>query len=139
MQAPLQNWKQYKLGYTFRMPTFYSKFHFGVDFICPEGTAVFAPEDGKANYFTGSQAGTAIYLKVNENRIHRLMHLSSRLVYNGKEVDEGELLGYSGNTGLSTGSHLHYDIYNDKGLSIENFIDPLKELNLSSKIGRAHV
>jgi len=119
----------YKLGYTFGVETFYSEHHFGVDLIVPEGTPVFAPEDGRANYFIGSEAGKAIYLRVNASRINRLMHLDTFLVYDGKWVSEGELLGYSGNTGLSTAPHLHWDIFRGGELKIENFIDPLKELN----------
>ena len=129
MTAPIKDWQKYKLGYVFGSKTFYSEHHFGVDFICPCGTPVFAPEAGKANHFIGSEAGRAIYLRVNASRIHRLMHLDTFLVYDGKWVSEGELLGYSGNTGLSTACHLHYDIFKGGELKIENFIDPLKELN----------
>lgn len=125
---------KFKWGYRFGEKTFYSSKHFGVDFVVPTGTPVFAPEAGKANYFLGSQAGKAIYLHINASRIHRLMHLNSRLVYDGKMVAEGELLGYSGNTGLCKGSCLHWDIWNNiKPLKIENFIDPYAEfINLNT-------
>lgn len=126
MNLPIK--EKFKFGYLFSEKTFYSDHHFGVDFICPCGTAVYAPENGKAVYFDGKDAGMAIYLKNKATRVHRLIHMSSRLVYNGKEVTEGELLGNVGTTGLSTGCHLDWSIYNNKGLSIENFIDPLKEL-----------
>lgn len=133
MILPLKDWN--KLGYRFSEKTFYSSHHFGVDFIIPTGTPVFAPETGKANYFLGSQAGKAIYLRVNASRIHRLMHLNSRLVYDGKMVAEGELLGYSGNTGLCKGFCLHWDIWNGiKPLNIECFIDPYGEfINLNNQ------
>jgi len=118
----------YKLGYKFGDKTFYSPHHFGVDFIVPCGTPVYAPVSGNAHYFDGKQAGRAIYLKAaSDGWIHRLMHLDLRLPYDGKYVSEGEYLGTVGNTGLSTACHLHWDIYNGKGLNIINFKDPLIE------------
>jgi len=131
--------KDYKFGYKFGQKTFYSSHHFGVDFIVPCGTAVYAPVAGNAHYFNGKQAGNAIYITAaSDGWKHRLMHMDLRLPYDGKYVSEGEYLGTVGSTGLSTGCHSHYDIYNGKGLNIKNFKDPLKEYQNNMPITSPH-
>lgn len=120
-----------KYGYKFRQKTWYSKYHFGVDYILPKGSPVYAPVSGIAKHFTGSQSGTAVYLQGDDGKIHRLMHMSKRACKDNERVEEGQLIGYVGSTGMSTGSHLHWDVYNGKGLRIQNFVDPEDYLKAS--------
>lgn len=90
--------------------------HKGVDFACPEGTPVFACWDGvilMQKYHTdGSKAGTRLWI-YNRGRKMRAgyFHMSEfRFEKPGQEVKEGDLVGWSGNTGNSSGPHLHFQI-----------------------------
>lgn len=123
MRYPLENWKILPRGYTFGVPTSYSNFHLGIDLTCPTGTPVYAPCDGVVNTMVGQQGGNTIHLKTPTHLI-RFLHLSQFLKTG--PVKEGDLIAKTGNTGLSTGSHLHTDI--SKGAldlnNTNNFIDP---------------
>lgn len=99
-------------------------YHTGVDFAVPVGTDVFAVADGKienANWGKsyGSQAvqsvagGFVIYA-----------HLSSVAVKAGQTVTKGQLIGKSGNTGNSSGPHLHFEMRNNIRWSAGQDIDP---------------
>lgn len=90
-------------------------YHTGVDFACPEGTEVYAVANGKVleakNGVTwGGSYGNAII--VNHGEGHRAVyaHLSKILVKPDEKVVEGQLIGYSGNTGNSSGPHLHFEV-----------------------------
>lgn len=115
---------KYRIGYRFKEPTSYSKYHLGLDCICPLGTAVYAPFDGKVTTTVGTQGGNTVWFYY-QDVIMRMMHLS-RFNKTG-EVKEGDIIGYVGSTGtLSTGSHLHLDISKNSVQinNIDNFIDP---------------
>ena len=127
MINPLKDQK-YTIGYKFGDKTFYNTKHLGVDFIAPKDTNVYAPVSGITKHFKGGQAGIAIYLQGDDGREHRLMHLAGREVKNNEQVKEGQLIGRVGNTGLSTGSHLHWDIRTKPTTNIKDFLDPLAEL-----------
>jgi hypothetical protein len=105
----------------------------GIDYTLPTGSPIYAPIGGIAKHFTGSQAGTAIYLQGDDGKIHRLMHMSKRALPDNARVKEGDVVGYVGSTGLSTGAHLHWDVYNGKGIKIENFVDPEQYLKDNTK------
>jgi murein DD-endopeptidase MepM/ murein hydrolase activator NlpD len=83
--------------------------HLGRDYGVPVGTPVFAPYPGNIG-FAGS-AGTFGNLVVITNPSWNiyLAHLSSISVANGNQVNAGDEVGLSGNTGLSTGPHLHFE------------------------------
>jgi murein DD-endopeptidase MepM/ murein hydrolase activator NlpD len=88
------------------------KFHHGVDVALPVGTPLTAPADGvvvkKGN---GPSGGVTLILKHEDNRHTVYYHLQkpSHLA-KGATVKRGELLGFSGNTGASTGPHLHMEL-----------------------------
>lgn len=85
--------------------------HYGTDFGVPIGTPVVAPEDGVV--FQAGPAGDAgIMVSINSSDAqHKLMHLSQIKVRPGEKVKKGQVVGLSGNTGLSTGPHLHWSKY----------------------------
>ena len=85
--------------------------HKGVDWATPTGTAVMASCGGvvtKAGW--GSGYGYVIYIKHPDGRETRYGHLSKVLVSAGQSVSQGQKIALSGNTGNSTGPHLHFEI-----------------------------
>ncbi len=85
--------------------------HRGTDFAMPIGTPIIAPADGRvekvANHPT---AGRYIVVRHDNGYQTRYLHLSRPLVSRGDRVTMGERIALSGNTGRSTGPHLHYEI-----------------------------
>lgn len=85
--------------------------HRGTDFACPEGTPVYAPAPGRivAPYNDGSY-GIAVCIEHGDGWHTLYAHLSRMSVSVGDWVEPGYLLGLSGNTGMSTGPHLHWQL-----------------------------
>jgi murein DD-endopeptidase MepM/ murein hydrolase activator NlpD len=83
--------------------------HNGTDFPTPIGTPVKAPESGLISR-TGSDKmnGNFVVIKSGDTD-HFLLHLSKINVSDGQRVKQGEVVGLSGNTGHSTGPHLHWE------------------------------
>jgi len=90
----------------------YPHFHTGVDIGTPVGTPLYSPDDGVATQRT---AGGALIesVRLASGYTWSLLHLD-RQVANGA-VHRGELIGYSGNTGYSTGPHLHTELKDPQG------------------------
>jgi murein DD-endopeptidase MepM/ murein hydrolase activator NlpD len=85
--------------------------HRGVDLAMPTGTPVYATADGmisKAEWF--SSYGLYISMEHGGNIQTRYGHLSRLNVAAGQKVQKGDLIGYVGSTGRSTGPHLHYEV-----------------------------
>ena len=85
--------------------------HKGVDLAAPSGTPVYATADGfvaKAEWF--SAYGNYIQIEHGGDLETRYGHLSGYAVQSGQRVHKGELIGYVGSTGRSTGPHLHYEV-----------------------------
>lgn len=86
--------------------------HLGVDFAVPIGTPIFSSGNGIVILAKKSKtAGKYIIIKHNLNYTTCYMHLNKILVKEGKRVKTGDLIAFSGNTGRSTGPHLHYEIW----------------------------
>ena len=87
--------------------------HPGVDFAVPEGTPVKAPENAVVQKISNSsRAGLYINLGNGKGTVmHRLLHLSDVKVKEVDVVKQGEVIALSGNTGMSTGPHLHWERY----------------------------
>ncbi|MGE4421311.1 MAG: peptidoglycan DD-metalloendopeptidase family protein [Pseudodesulfovibrio sp.] len=100
-------------GFAWRTSPFTGKreFHKGLDISAPRGTPVYAPARGTVT-FAGrdSSYGLSIRLKHNASLSTRFAHLNRIAIKSGQEVTRGELIGYVGNTGRSTGPHLHYEV-----------------------------
>lgn len=93
-----------------------------VDFGTPVGTPLYAPGPGKvikAGWVT-TGGGNKVLIDHGNGRCSAMLHLSSISVKAGQQVTTGQLLGKSGNTGNTTGAHLHWGIVNCRtGVSIE--------------------
>ena len=91
----------------------YNKMHRGTDFAAPEGTPIMASGDGiilKAGWCGGG--GNCVKIKHNKTyqTIYAHMKNFSKIAIPGKRVKQGQIIGYVGSTGLSTGPHLHYEV-----------------------------
>lgn len=92
------------------------KKHNGVDIAVPTGTALYSAVTGTvidSHYSTS--AGNMITVQTASGWKVTFMHMDSRAVSIGDEVIQGQLVGYSGNTGNSTGPHLHLEVKNESG------------------------
>jgi murein DD-endopeptidase MepM/ murein hydrolase activator NlpD len=88
-----------------------TSYHEGTDFSVPTGTPVYAPADGVVMIAeTLTVRGNAVVIDHGWGVYSGLYHLSEIKVTPGQSVKQGDLIGLSGNTGLSTGAHLHWDI-----------------------------
>ncbi len=89
----------------------YKRMHYGADIVAEKGTDVYATGKGKviqARYSGGF--GRCVKVDHGYGYISVYAHLSKITVKEGQEVSRGDLLGLVGNTGLSTGPHLHYEV-----------------------------
>jgi len=91
----------------------YNKMHRGTDFAAPEGTPIMASGDGviiKAGWCGGG--GNCVKIKHNKTyqTIYAHMKNFSNIAIPGNRVKQGQIIGYVGSTGLSTGPHLHYEV-----------------------------
>ncbi|MCV2524660.1 MAG: murein DD-endopeptidase MepM [Candidatus Lightella neohaematopini] len=86
--------------------------HRGVDFAMPKGTPIFSVSDGKViSSKIDKAAGKYITINHNNQYITRYMHLDKLLVKSGQFVKYGDCIALSGNTGYSTGPHLHFEVW----------------------------
>ncbi|MDZ7852071.1 MAG: peptidoglycan DD-metalloendopeptidase family protein [Halomonas sp.] len=85
--------------------------HKGTDFAMPIGTAVQTPANGRVEKVGNHPAaGRYVVIRHDNGYKTRYLHLSKPLVSNGQRVAMGERIALSGNTGRSTGPHLHYEV-----------------------------
>ncbi len=90
----------------------YRRMHSGLDFRARHGTPIYAATDGTVNY-AGRNGGYGNYVRIRHsgNLATGYAHMSRIAVRNGEQVRRGQVIGYVGSTGLSTGPHLHYEMY----------------------------
>ena len=103
----------------------WGRLHKGVDWACPVGTTVFASCGGtviQASYNGGY--GKNVVISHPDGRMTRYAHNSKLLVQVGQRVEQGEAIALSGNTGRSTGPHVHFEIYINGGA-----VNPLKYIS----------
>lgn len=91
----------------------YTKFHEGVDFAAPKGTPIYAAGNGKIE-IAGVVRGYGNYIRIKHANGYETgyghMNGFARGIHRGVTVHQGEIIGYVGSTGRSTGPHLHYEI-----------------------------
>ena len=91
--------------------------HKGVDYAAPTGTPIWAAGDGRIE-FAGRKGGYGNAVVIDHGRgittLYGHMSRFNKSARNGRQVNQGEIIGYVGSTGASTGPHLHYE-YRIKG------------------------
>lgn len=101
-------------GYGYRRDPFYHTptFHAGMDFTADIGTPVYATGDGVVKNATNDGWGYGNHIIINHGFGYTTLygHLSRFAVKAGAKVKRGQLIGYVGSTGRSTGPHLHYEV-----------------------------
>ena len=99
----------------------YNKMHKGTDFAAPEGTPIMASGDGKiirARWCGGGGNCIKIYHNSSYSTVYAHLRNFARGIKEGTKVKQGQIIGYVGSTGMSTGPHLHYEvIYNGKKIN----------------------
>lgn len=92
--------------------TFVRRYHKGIDFVGPRNTEIFATADGTVTLTKESRRGYGKEIDISHSFGYstRYAHLNEILVKEGQKVKRGELIGLMGNTGRSTGTHLHYEV-----------------------------
>ena len=110
---PLKNVKEISSGFGSRYHPILKTLrrHTGVDIAAPKGTPVYATADGVVSRENGG-SGYGINVIINHGYSYKTVyaHLSKKSVKPGQKIRRGEVIGYVGNTGLSFGSHLHYEV-----------------------------
>ena len=108
LSSPFGNRKHPILGFT--------KHHNGTDFAAPTGTPIMASGNGtviKAGWC--GNGGNCVRIRHNSSYTTGYGHMSKIATKTGRRVRQGQIIGYVGNTGMSTGPHLHYTVsYNGK-------------------------
>ena len=114
--------------------------HLGTDWKVPVGTPVYAVADGvvKEAINNHPQAGHYIELNNGHRYVTRYLHLDRLKVNTGQRVKKGDLIGYSGNTGLSTGPHLHFELHID-GQPVDVMTATLPEAQLEGVALKAFI
>lgn len=121
-QNPPSNakWAEPTTGYTITSAFGYRKaptkgastYHQGVDMACPTGTPIYATRSGTVTVASYQKGGAGYYVSLNhgDGFASIYMHMSRFIVSKGQTVSQGQIIGYVGSTGVSTGPHLHFGI-----------------------------
>ena len=108
-----KNLREIASGFGMRIHPIYGepKMHTGIDFAAPTGTPVCATGDGVVEE-AGYASGYGLHIVINHSWGYETLygHLSKSLVKKGQKIKRGQIIGKVGSTGLSTGSHLHYEV-----------------------------
>lgn len=106
--------KRIASGFGYRIHPIYKtlRMHEGVDFSAPVGTPIYATGDGKVERLKSRMSGYGNVVKIDHGFGYETLyaHMSKIIVRPGQKVKRGEIIGYVGNTGRSTGPHLHYEV-----------------------------
>ena len=90
----------------------YNRMHSGIDFRASHGTPIYAASGGTVD-MAGRNGAYGNYVRIDHpgSLATGYAHMSRLAVRNGQQVERGQVIGYVGSTGLSTGPHLHYEMY----------------------------
>ncbi len=104
-------------GWGMRMHPVYKvpRFHYGMDFVAPKGSPIYATGDGKVSSIQSLRTGHGKHIVVDHGFGYETLyaHLSAFNVKVGDKVKRGQVIGFVGSTGTSTASHLHYEVLKD--------------------------
>jgi murein DD-endopeptidase MepM/ murein hydrolase activator NlpD len=105
-------------GFSYRIDPIYKtvKFHTGLDFSAPQGTPIYATAQGVVRIAGNLGNGYGNHVVINHGYQYSTLygHMYRIKVRSGQSVKRGEVIGYVGNSGKSTGSHLHYEVMKGK-------------------------
>lgn len=107
-----------------------SEFHRGLDLAAPYGEPIHASKAGtviKAEYH--DSWGNVVAIEHEDGSTTLYAHQSEYVVSVGQKVKQGEIIGFVGSTGNSTGSHLHFELSQDNSLQQSSLLDPMLVLN----------
>jgi murein DD-endopeptidase MepM/ murein hydrolase activator NlpD len=109
---PVQGWLIRGFGYHTDPFTQKVRMHEGIDIAAPIGTPIVAPADGVVE-FTGEKTGFGLVLEIDHGYGFLTLygHCQRIKVNQGEKVKRGDVIAYVGNTGKSTGPHLHYEVH----------------------------
>ncbi|HEX7847330.1 MAG TPA: M23 family metallopeptidase, partial [Chitinophagaceae bacterium] len=102
-------------GFGYRIDPIYktTKMHAGIDFTAPQGTPIYATADGTVKTAGNTGNGYGNHVIINHGYGYETLygHMVRVKVRNGQAVKRGEVIGWVGSTGKSTGPHLHYEVH----------------------------
>jgi murein DD-endopeptidase MepM/ murein hydrolase activator NlpD len=105
-------------GFGYRIDPVYKtvKFHPGLDFSAPQGTPIYATAEGTVQTAGNLGNGYGNHIVIQHGYSYSTLygHMSRIKAKRGQRVKRGEVIGYVGSTGKSTGSHLHYEVFKGK-------------------------
>jgi murein DD-endopeptidase MepM/ murein hydrolase activator NlpD len=118
--------KRIASGFGYRIHPIYKtlRMHEGIDFSAPIGTPIYATGDGTVESLKTKMSGYGKVVMINHGFGYETLyaHMSKIIVRPGQKVKRGEIIGYVGNSGRSTGPHLHYEVRkNDKPINPIHF------------------
>lgn len=102
-------------GFGYRIDPVYktTKFHAGLDFAAPQGTPIYATAGGRVKTAGNLGNGYGNHVVIAHGYGYETLygHMFKVKVRNGQTIQRGEIIGYVGSTGKSTGPHLHYEVH----------------------------
>ncbi len=112
MKIPVQGHLTSSFGMRFHPVLGYSRMHKGIDYGAPMGSPIVAATDGVVS-FAGFHGGHGNYVQIKQPGGFGTgyAHMSRIVARTGERVRAGQLIGYVGSTGLSTGPHLHFEVF----------------------------
>jgi murein DD-endopeptidase MepM/ murein hydrolase activator NlpD len=108
---PRQSWISSPYGMRISPFTDKEEFHPGIDIAGDEGTPILAPAKGVVA-FVGRDGSLGMTVRIRHDSVYQTTfgHLKKAVVKKGQHMERGEVIGYVGNSGRSTGPHLHYEV-----------------------------
>lgn len=109
------NYTRFSSPFGWRVHPIYGdwRFHYGVDLSAPQGTPIVASRGGRVTTTDYEAGGAGYYVSINhlDGYSTRYLHMTHYIVSPGQYVAPGQVIGYCGSTGGSTGPHLHFSVY----------------------------
>ena len=110
------NYTRFSSPFGYRIHPIYGdwRMHYGVDLSAPQGTPIYASRGGRVTYAT-YDSSSGYYVSINhlDGFVTKYLHMTHYVVSPGQYVAAGQIIGYCGSTGASTGPHLHFSVYKD--------------------------
>lgn len=120
------NYTRFSSPFGWRIHPIYGdwRFHYGIDLAAPSGTPIYATRAGRVTRTTyDSSSGYYVVLDHGDGFESKYLHMTHYIVSPGQSVSAGQVIGYVGSTGASTGAHLHFSImYNGQHVNPAKYI-----------------